>query len=150
MRAPTPSIACCGANRAATRASSCAGKRDALGALAVARLVLQDAAALPPVGAESATAVLDLLIAERDATLAEATRLRNQLHHLLLQLGPRTRPTCRRCGRDALPLLRPARRTAAHSRRPAAPAWPGGRPPAPAPTPRTPGSTPWSTWCSTA
>ena len=64
------------------------GKSDALDALAVARLVLQDATTLPPVGAEDATAVLDLLTAERAAALAEATRLRNQLHHLLLQLDP--------------------------------------------------------------
>jgi transposase len=64
------------------------GKSDALDALAVARLVLQDATTLPPVGAEDATAVLDLLTTEREAALAEATRLRNQLHHLLLQLDP--------------------------------------------------------------
>ena len=64
------------------------GKSDALDALAVARLVLGEAATLPAVGAEDATAVLDLLTAERDAALADATRLRNQLHHLLLQLDP--------------------------------------------------------------
>jgi transposase len=32
--------------------------------------------------------VLDLLVTEREAMLAEATRLRNQLHQLLLQLSP--------------------------------------------------------------
>jgi transposase len=64
------------------------GKSDALDALAVARLVLGEAATLPVVGAEDATAVLDLLTVEREAALAEATRLRNQLHHLLLQLDP--------------------------------------------------------------
>ena len=64
------------------------GKSDALDALAVARLVLQAAATLPAVGAEDETAVLDLLSAEREAALADATRLRNQLHHLLLQLDP--------------------------------------------------------------
>jgi transposase len=64
------------------------GKRDALDALAVARLVLGEAATLPAVGAEDETAVLDLLTTEREAALADATRLRNQLHHLLLQLDP--------------------------------------------------------------
>jgi transposase len=64
------------------------GKSDALDALAVARLVLQAAATLPVVEAEDATAVLDLLTAERAAALAEATRRRNQLPHLLLQLDP--------------------------------------------------------------
>jgi transposase len=64
------------------------GKSDALDAVAVARLVLQDAAALPAVGPEDETAVLDLLTTEREAALADATRLRNQLHHLLLQLDP--------------------------------------------------------------
>ena len=34
------------------------------------------------------TAVLDLLVSEREGALAEATRLRNQLHQLLLQLDP--------------------------------------------------------------
>ena len=64
------------------------GKSDALDALAVARLVLGEAATLPVVGAEDETAVLDLLTTEREAALADATRLRNQLHHLLLQLDP--------------------------------------------------------------
>ena len=54
----------------------------------MARLVLGEAATLPVVGAEDETAVLDLLTTERDAALADATRLRNQLHHLLLQLDP--------------------------------------------------------------
>jgi transposase len=64
------------------------GKSDALDALAVARLVLGEAATLPVVGAEDETAVLDLLTTERDAAVAEGTRLRNQLHALLLQLDP--------------------------------------------------------------
>jgi len=77
------------------------GKRDALDALAVARLVLGEAASLPVVGAEDEPAVLDLLTTEREAALADATRLRNQVHHLLLHLDPE----------DAARL--PARRTAA-------------------------------------
>jgi hypothetical protein len=34
------------------------------------------------------SAVLDLLVTEREGALAEATRLRNQLHQLLLLLDP--------------------------------------------------------------
>ena len=64
------------------------GKSDALDAKAVALLVWREAATLPPVGAEDETAVLDLLVTERDAAVTEATRLRNQLHQLLLQLEP--------------------------------------------------------------
>jgi transposase len=64
------------------------GKSDALDALAVAHLVLREAGTLPVVGAEDETAVLDLLTTERDAAVAEGTRLRNQLHALLLQLDP--------------------------------------------------------------
>jgi len=46
---------------------------------------------LPHVAAEDETAILDLLVTEREAALAEATRLRNQLHHLLLQIDPEYR-----------------------------------------------------------
>jgi len=49
-------------------------------------LVSREAATLPPVAAEDETAVLDLLVTERDGALAEATRLRNQIHQLLLHL----------------------------------------------------------------
>ena len=63
-------------------------KTDALDARAVALLVWREAAALPRVQAEDETAVLDLLVTEREDAIAEATRLRNQLHHLLLQLDP--------------------------------------------------------------
>jgi transposase len=64
------------------------GKSDALDAQAVARLVLREAATLPRVGADDETAVLELLVTERDGAVAEATRLRNQLHQLLLQADP--------------------------------------------------------------
>jgi len=40
---------------------------------------------------EDSTAVLDLLTTEREAALAEATRLRNQIHALLLQVEPEYR-----------------------------------------------------------
>ena len=67
------------------------GKTDALDAQAVARLVLREAATLPRVGADDETAVLELLVTERDGAVAEATRLRNQLHQLLLQVDPEYR-----------------------------------------------------------
>jgi transposase len=64
------------------------GKSDRLDALAVAKLVRDEAATLPAVAADDDTAVLDLLVTEREAAMAEATRLRNQLHQLLLQVEP--------------------------------------------------------------
>lgn len=64
------------------------GKSDRLDARAVARFVQREAATLPPLQTEDETAILDLLATERTAALAEATRLRNQLHALLLQLDP--------------------------------------------------------------
>ena len=63
-------------------------KSDRLDARAVALLVWREAATLPVVVAEDDTAVLDLLVTEREGTIAEATRLRNQAHQLLLQLDP--------------------------------------------------------------
>jgi len=60
------------------------GKSDRLDARAVALVVRREAATLPPLLAEDETAVLDLLVTEREGALAEATRLRNQLHALLL------------------------------------------------------------------
>ena len=56
------------------------GKRDRLDAHAVARLVRDEAITLPRVVAEDTTAVLDVLVTEREAALAEATRLRNHVH----------------------------------------------------------------------
>src|SRR3712207_413400 len=64
------------------------GKSDRLDAYAVAKLVRDDGATLPRVMIEDETAVLDLLVTEREAALAEATRLRNHLHQLLLQVDP--------------------------------------------------------------
>jgi transposase len=63
-------------------------KTDALDARAVALLVWREASALPRVQGEDETAVLDLLVTEREGAIAEATRLRNQLHDLLLHLDP--------------------------------------------------------------
>ena len=64
------------------------GKTDRLDARAVALLVRQEASTLPRVHAEDDTAVLDLLTSEREAAIVEGTRLRNQIHALLLQTDP--------------------------------------------------------------
>src|SRR5436853_6781406 len=64
------------------------GKSDRLDARAVALVVWREAATLPALTAEDETAVLDLLVTERAGAVADATRGRNQLQALLLQLGP--------------------------------------------------------------
>lgn len=63
-------------------------KSDRLDARAVALVVWREESALPQVPADDETGVLDLLVTEREGALAEATRLRNQIHQLLLQLDP--------------------------------------------------------------
>jgi transposase len=70
-------------------------KTDALDARAVAMLVWREATDLPRVQPEDETAVLDLLVTEREGAVAEATRLRNQLHDLLLHLDPDYRRSLR-------------------------------------------------------
>jgi transposase len=67
------------------------GKTDRLDARAVAACVLQEAPQLPVVSVEDDTAVLDLLTSERETAVGEATRLKSQLHALLLQLDPEYR-----------------------------------------------------------
>lgn len=57
----------------------------------MAVLVWREGAALPRVPADDATPVVDLLVTERAGALAEATRLRNQIHQLRLQLDPEYR-----------------------------------------------------------
>jgi transposase len=64
------------------------GKSDRLDAHAVAKLVRDEGSSLPQVTLEDEATLLDLLVTEREAALAEATRLRNQLHQQLLQLDP--------------------------------------------------------------
>jgi transposase len=64
------------------------GKTDRLDARAVALFVRQEAPSLPRVGADDVTAILDLLTTQREAAVGETTRLRNQLHALLLQVDP--------------------------------------------------------------
>jgi transposase len=64
------------------------GKTDRLDARAVALFVRQEAPQLPRVAADDVTAILDLLTSQREVVVTEATRLRNQLHALLLQIDP--------------------------------------------------------------
>jgi len=64
------------------------GKRDRLDARAVAPLVRGAAGTLPAVAADGATATRELLVTERDAAVAEATRRRNQVQQVLLHRDP--------------------------------------------------------------
>jgi transposase len=70
------------------RSARVPGKNDRLDAQAVALYLWREAERLPTLRAEDETVLLDLLVEEREAALAEATRLRNQLHAQLLQLDP--------------------------------------------------------------
>jgi transposase len=64
------------------------GKTDRLDAEAAARVVVRDGMHLPVVILEDEVAVLELLVRERDDVRSEATRVRNQLHALLLRAEP--------------------------------------------------------------
>lgn len=81
-------------------------KTDRLDARAVALFVHREAVDLPQIAADDETAVLNLLTTERESAVGEATRLRNQIHALLLQLDPqyqRDMPTMKtRSGRAKL------------------------------------------------
>jgi transposase len=76
------------------------GKTDRLDAEAVACVLLREAARLPRVALEDEAAVLELLVREREDLRRETTRVRNQLHALLLRTEPgyetRLRPALRR------------------------------------------------------
>jgi transposase len=50
--------------------------------------VREEAPKLPIVNTEDDTVILDLLCSERESAVAESTRLRNQIHALLLQVDP--------------------------------------------------------------
>lgn len=63
-------------------------KSDSLDARAVALVVRQEAPGLPVVTVDDDTVVLDLLTNERDQALFDATRVRNQIHSLLMQIDP--------------------------------------------------------------
>jgi transposase len=64
------------------------GKTDRLDAEAVARVLARDRTHLPVVVLEDELAVLELLVREREDLRSEATRIRNQLHALLLRAEP--------------------------------------------------------------
>ena len=64
------------------------GKTDRIDAQTVALLVMRESTSLPVVAAEDETVLIDVLTTERESALAEATRLRNQIHALLLQVDP--------------------------------------------------------------
>lgn len=97
------------------------GKTDNLDAHAIARCVRQEAPSLPLVCPEDETAVLDLLTTQREAVVSESTRLRNQIHALLLQLDPQyaanlpSLATVAAC--DTLEVYRPPRSGALHEQR---------------------------------
>jgi transposase len=63
-------------------------KTDQRDAQAIALYVWREGATLPLVTTEDEAAVLEVLVTQRDAAVAEATRLRNQAHQLLLQCDP--------------------------------------------------------------
>ena len=63
-------------------------KNDSLDARAIALWTLREAPTLPRVTRDDSTAEVNLLVVERDGALADATRLRNQIHSLLMQLDP--------------------------------------------------------------
>lgn len=63
-------------------------KTDERDAQAIALLVWREGTTLPRVTADDATAILAVLVTQREAALAEATRARNQAHQLLLQSEP--------------------------------------------------------------
>lgn len=64
------------------------GKSDALDAEAIARVVQREGERLPRVQREGVSEILALLVKEREALQAEATRTRNQLHVALLEDDP--------------------------------------------------------------
>ncbi len=89
------------------------GKTDELDASAIALFVRQETQALPRVLLEEDdTAILELLTFQRESALAEASRLRNQIHALLLQVDPEYKehlPTINsKAGLDALRNYAPA------------------------------------------
>lgn len=73
---------------AARRGARRLGKSDPKDARAAAAFLCQEVAGLTPISPEDESTVLDLLVKERDSALAEATRLTNQIHALLMQIDP--------------------------------------------------------------
>jgi transposase len=64
------------------------GKSDRRDAQAIARYLWRAGAGLPVVGVEDTSTVRAVLVAQREAAMAEATRLRHQAHQLLLHRDP--------------------------------------------------------------
>jgi len=82
------------------------GKSDRLDAHSVAAVVRQETTSLPRINAEDETSVLELLTRERQNSLAEVTRLRNQIHALLMHIDPEYAVSIRnRRGKTRFPLL---------------------------------------------
>jgi transposase len=63
------------------------GKTDRFDARGVA-LVLRQEPGLPLVTADDDTVILDVLVTERAAALVEATRIRNQIHSIVMHIDP--------------------------------------------------------------
>ena len=76
-------------NTSLVPASGC--MRSTLDARAIAGVLRQEGESLPAVTRDDDSSMLELLTVERDAAVAEATRLRNQLHAHLMQLDPEYR-----------------------------------------------------------
>jgi transposase len=70
------------------RTSRKQGKSDRLDSTAVALFVVRAGDTLNPIARDDETAVLNLLCREREDAVIESTKLRNQLHALLMQLDP--------------------------------------------------------------
>ena len=70
------------------RSARRAGKTDLPDAQAIALCLKREGPSLPRVHQDDESAILDLLAVERDSTLVESTRMRNQIHALLTQIDP--------------------------------------------------------------
>ncbi len=98
------------------RRSRDASKSDPNDGLAVARVILQEGAALPAVASDDETTQIKVLVEQRDNRVAQRTRLLNQLHgqwtevdpHYKERLGPLDAPkTLKRCQGWPLPKADP-------------------------------------------
>lgn len=81
------------------------GKSDRLDAIAIARAILREGEQLPRIVENDDAAVLSHLSEERDSLVNEATRLRNRLHAVLMQLDPQYKEKEPRLTRKAVARL---------------------------------------------